>query len=202
MTRLGGLRRSLGELARTFRWPTKLEWRIARRYLRSRRGARTASLNTVISTGGVAVGVTALIVVLGVMNGLRNDLRERILVANPHLRVLTYGAGLRVDDWRQALAITRKRARRRRRRARSHQPGGNHRGPGLRRRSQPARVRPRHRQDGRHLAAAGHRQRRSHLQGDQAQRRRRHPSRHAAGGTSLRLSRGHHHPRSRHRGKE
>jgi lipoprotein-releasing system permease protein len=57
----------------------------------------------VISTGGVAVGVTALIVVLGVMNGLRNDLRERILVANPHLRVLTYGAGLRVDDWREAL---------------------------------------------------------------------------------------------------
>jgi lipoprotein-releasing system permease protein len=57
----------------------------------------------VISTGGVAVGVTALIVVLGVMNGLRNDLRERILVANPHLRVLTYGAGLRVDNWRQAL---------------------------------------------------------------------------------------------------
>jgi lipoprotein-releasing system permease protein len=61
----------------------------------------------VISTGGVAVGVTALIVVLGVMNGLRNDLRERILVANPHLRVLTYGAGLRVDDWRQALDTIR-----------------------------------------------------------------------------------------------
>jgi lipoprotein-releasing system permease protein len=97
----------LRELARTFRWPTKLEWRIARRYLRSRRGARTASLNTVISTGGVAVGVTALIVVLGVMNGLRNDLRERILVANPHLRVLTYGAGLRMDDWRNALRIVR-----------------------------------------------------------------------------------------------
>ena len=57
------------------------------------RNPRTASLNTVISTGGVAVGVTALIVVLGVMNGLRDDLRERILVANPHLRVLTYGAG-------------------------------------------------------------------------------------------------------------
>ena len=100
---MGGARQTLGELARTFRVASKLEWRIARRYLRSRRGARTASLNTVISTGGVAVGVTALIVVLGVMNGLRNDLRERILVANPHLRVLTYGAGLRVDDWRGAL---------------------------------------------------------------------------------------------------
>ena len=88
--------------------PSRLEWRLARRYLRSRRGSRTASLNTVISTGGVAVGVLALIVVLGVMNGLRDDLRERILVANPHLRVLTYGAGLRVDDWRHVLGIIRK----------------------------------------------------------------------------------------------
>jgi len=90
------------------RLPTKLEWRLARRYLRSRRSSRTASLNTVISTGGVAVGVMALIVVLGVMNGLRNDLRERILVANPHLRVLTFGAGLRMDDWRNVLAQVRK----------------------------------------------------------------------------------------------
>ena len=100
-------RNILQELGRTFRVPTRLEWRLARRYLRSRRGARTASLNTVISTGGVAVGVTALIVVLGVMNGLRNDLRERILVANPHLRVLTYGAGLRMDEWRKALRVVR-----------------------------------------------------------------------------------------------
>jgi lipoprotein-releasing system permease protein len=96
------------ELFTVIRWPSRLEWRIARRYLRSRRGSRTASLNTVISTGGVAVGVTALIVVLGVMNGLRNDLRERILVANPHLRILTYGAGLRLDDWRRVLGIIRK----------------------------------------------------------------------------------------------
>ena len=96
------------ELRASFRWPTKLEWRIARRYLRSRRNSRTASLNTVISTGGVAVGVTALIVVLGVMNGLRDDLRERILVANPHLRILTFGSGLRLDDWRSVLAEVRK----------------------------------------------------------------------------------------------
>jgi lipoprotein-releasing system permease protein len=90
------------------RWPRPLEWRIARRYLRSRRSSRTASLNTVISTGGVAVGVTALIVVLGVMNGLRDDLRQRILVANPHLRVLTFGAGLRMDDWQKVLQIVRR----------------------------------------------------------------------------------------------
>jgi hypothetical protein len=95
----------LRSLRTVLRLPTRLEWRIAGRYLRSRRNSRAASLNTVISTGGVIVGVTALIVVLGVMNGLRNDLRERILVANPHLRVLTYGAGLRVDDWRNAMKV-------------------------------------------------------------------------------------------------
>jgi lipoprotein-releasing system permease protein len=91
-----------------FHWPRPLEWRIARRYLRSRRTSRTASLNTIISTGGVAVGVTALIVVLGVMNGLRDDLRQRILVANPHLRILTFGAGLRMDDWQKVLQVVRR----------------------------------------------------------------------------------------------
>src|SRR3954466_13929081 len=100
--------KAIGDLAAVLRRPSSLEWQIARRYLRSRRTSRSASLNTVISTGGVAVGVPALIVVLGVMNGLRNDLRERILVANPHLRVLTFGAGLRMDDWQKTLQIVRK----------------------------------------------------------------------------------------------
>ncbi|HEU4699797.1 MAG TPA: ABC transporter permease [Gemmatimonadales bacterium] len=106
--RRGGLGRWLREWRAIFGRPSRLEVRIASRYLRSRRSTRVASLNTVISTGGVAVGVMALIVVLGVMNGLRNDLRERILVANPHLRILTYGAGLRMDDWREALERIRK----------------------------------------------------------------------------------------------
>jgi lipoprotein-releasing system permease protein len=83
------------------RWPSRLEREIALRYLKSRQSSARVSLITAIAIGGVAVGVGALIVVLGVMNGLRNDLRDRILVANPHLRVLTYGNGLRLDDWRR-----------------------------------------------------------------------------------------------------
>ena len=102
--RFSGERSGLWAIVRK---PSRLEWRIARRYLRSRRSSKAASLTTVISTGGVAVGVMALIVVLGVMNGLRNDLRQRILVANPHLRILTYGAGLRMDDWQKVLKIVR-----------------------------------------------------------------------------------------------
>ena len=77
----------------------------------------------------------ALIVVLGVMNGLRNDLRERILVANPHLRVLTFGAGLRMDDWRKALDDHPQAAGGRGRGTRGDQPGGHHGGAGLRRRA-------------------------------------------------------------------
>src|SRR4051794_6423524 len=89
-------------------FPSRLEWRLARRYLRSRRGSRTASLNTVISTGGGAGGGTALIVGLGGMKGLRGDLRERNLVANPPLRVLTFGSGPRVDDWQSVIREVRR----------------------------------------------------------------------------------------------
>src|SRR5207237_1514787 len=67
------------------------------------------SLITVIAVGGVTVGVAALVFVLGVMNGMQNDLREKILVVNPHLRVLTYGEGLRLDDWPAVLSKVRKR---------------------------------------------------------------------------------------------
>ncbi len=87
---------------------SRLELRIALRYLRSRRASRLLSLITVIAVGGVTVGVMALVVVLGVMNGLQEDLRNKILVANPHLRVLTYGEGLRLDDWRRVLDTVRR----------------------------------------------------------------------------------------------
>lgn len=73
----------LNGLGALLRWPTPLERRVARRYLQGRRRTRGASLQAVIATGGVAVGVMALVVVLGVMNGLRDELRDRILVASP-----------------------------------------------------------------------------------------------------------------------
>ncbi|MBI2402558.1 MAG: ABC transporter permease [Gemmatimonadetes bacterium] len=86
---------------------TRLELTIAGRYLRSRRSSRLVSLITLIATGGVTVGVMALIVVMGVMNGLQTDLREKILVASPHLRITTYGEGLRLDDWQPVLEKVR-----------------------------------------------------------------------------------------------
>jgi lipoprotein-releasing system permease protein len=87
---------------------TRLEFEIAWRYLRSRRGSRLLSLISVIAIGGVLVGVSALILIMGVMNGLQRDLREKILVGSPDVRVLTYGDDLRMESWRATLQKVRK----------------------------------------------------------------------------------------------
>ena len=39
---------------------------------------------------------------MGVMNGLQTDLREKILVGSPDIRVLTYGEALRMERWQEA----------------------------------------------------------------------------------------------------
>lgn len=85
----------------------RLEWFIGRRYLASRRGTRFLSLITLIAIGGVTVGVMALIVVIAVMTGLQSDLRDKILGVNPHIWVMTYGEGMRMEDWRGALETVR-----------------------------------------------------------------------------------------------
>ncbi len=82
-----------------------LQWRIARRYLSSRRGKGFLSLITLIAIGGVAVGVMALIVVIGVMSGLQEDLREKILGANAHGIVLEQSTVGRMEAWRSVLHI-------------------------------------------------------------------------------------------------
>jgi lipoprotein-releasing system permease protein len=61
---------------------------IALRYLRSKKRHRGISVNTLISVGGVAVGVMALLVVLSVMSGFHEDLQRKILGVNAHMVVL------------------------------------------------------------------------------------------------------------------
>src|SRR4030095_3525969 len=78
---------------------SRLELGIAWRYLRSRRGSKLLSLISVIAIGGVIVGVSALIVIIGVMNGLQTDLREKILIGSSDLRVLTYGPHRVMIGW-------------------------------------------------------------------------------------------------------
>lgn len=86
---------------------TRLEFSIAWRYLRSRRGAKLLSFISVIAIGGVMVGVSALIVIIGVMNGLQHDLREKILVGSPDIRVLTFGDDLKLPDWQKVIDTVR-----------------------------------------------------------------------------------------------
>jgi len=86
---------------------SNLELHIAWRYLRSRRGggSQLLSLITTIAIGGVIVGVSALIVIIGVMNGLQKDLREKILIGSPDVRVLTYGEDLSMSGWDSVLTL-------------------------------------------------------------------------------------------------
>jgi lipoprotein-releasing system permease protein len=87
---------------------SRLELGIAWRYLRSRRGSKLLSLISVIAIGGVVIGVSALIVIMGVMTGLQNDLREKILIGSPDVRVLNYGSDMVLKDWRPVLEKVRR----------------------------------------------------------------------------------------------
>jgi lipoprotein-releasing system permease protein len=58
-------------------------------------------LMTLISIGGVAIGVWALTVVLSVMSGFEGDLKQKILGHNAHGMVMKYGQN-DFTDWREA----------------------------------------------------------------------------------------------------
>jgi len=60
---------------------------IALRYLMAKRRSRVVSIITMISVAGVALGVTAMIVVLSVMGGFKKDLKEKILGTKAHIVV-------------------------------------------------------------------------------------------------------------------
>ena len=61
------------------------------RYLRAKGQRTNLSLFVWIGVGGVFLGVAALIVVLAVMTGFQDSIRDKIIEANPHL--LVFGLG-------------------------------------------------------------------------------------------------------------
>jgi lipoprotein-releasing system permease protein len=75
---------------------------IGLRYVRARSHKFFVSFITWVSLLCVCLGVTALIVILSVMNGLERDLRDRLLSLSAHARIFV-PAGGRAPDW-QALA--------------------------------------------------------------------------------------------------
>jgi lipoprotein-releasing system permease protein len=74
---------------------------IGLRYTRAKRRNHFISVIALISMLGIALGVTALIVVLSVMNGFQKELRERILGVASHLQLGE--AGNRLLPWRDVM---------------------------------------------------------------------------------------------------
>lgn len=66
------------------------EFFIASRYLFSRRKQTFIFIISLMSILGVAIGVGALVLVLGVYNGMSTDLRDKILGANAHGIVMSH----------------------------------------------------------------------------------------------------------------
>ncbi|MGE0383568.1 MAG: lipoprotein-releasing ABC transporter permease subunit [Gammaproteobacteria bacterium] len=74
---------------------------IGLRYTRARRRTHFISFISLTSMLGIALGVTALITVMSVMNGFDQELRTRILGMTAHATVLEPGSQLR--DWERVV---------------------------------------------------------------------------------------------------
>ena len=74
---------------------------IGLRYLKAKRKSTFISIITFISTAGVALGVMALIIVLAVMTGFEEDLKEKILGTNAHVVVIHNGTPM--EEYRQTM---------------------------------------------------------------------------------------------------
>lgn len=61
---------------------------VAIRYLRSRRKQVMLSIITAIAVGAVAVGVAALVLVMALMTGFREDMQSRILAGTAHMNLV------------------------------------------------------------------------------------------------------------------
>lgn len=70
------------------------EWFICLRYLKAKRKQAFISLITLISIAGVMVGVMALIIVLAVMTGFSEGLRDKILGINSHIVIQKMGGSI------------------------------------------------------------------------------------------------------------
>ena len=66
---------------------------IAKRYLTARSKRTFISIISLMSVMGVAIGVAALVIVMSVYNGVTEEMREKILGANPHVLVLASQPG-------------------------------------------------------------------------------------------------------------
>ena len=71
-----------------------LELEVALRYLRSR-PSRLVSSVSVLSVAGIALGVAALVVAMGLLSGYRREIREKLIGANAPIVVFPLSGGFR-----------------------------------------------------------------------------------------------------------
>jgi lipoprotein-releasing system permease protein len=81
------------------------ELHVALRYLLAKRKQAFISVISFVSTLGVTVGVTALVIALALMTGLQGEIRDRIVGANPHIYVWKTSG---IEDYRDESAILRR----------------------------------------------------------------------------------------------
>ena len=72
---------------------------IGLRYTRAKRRTQFISFITLTSVLGIALGVTALITVLSVMNGFEDELRQRILGMTSHATIT--GQSGQLENWQE-----------------------------------------------------------------------------------------------------
>ena len=81
------------------------EWFISFRYLRAKRKQTFISVISFISVTGVTLGVAALILVLSVMTGFTDGVRQQILGNVPHVLIQRFGEG--IDNPAKIVAIAK-----------------------------------------------------------------------------------------------
>ena len=77
---------------------SKLENKIALRYLRTRKKDGFLNVISTFSFIGISIGVAVLIIVMSVMNGFRTELINKIVGFNAHITVKPYEKKISIDD--------------------------------------------------------------------------------------------------------
>ena len=78
---------------------SKLERKIAFRYLKPKKKEGFLKVISIFSFTGIALGVAILIIVMSVMNGFRTELINKILGFNPHIIVKPYEKEINKEDF-------------------------------------------------------------------------------------------------------
>ena len=71
-----------------------------RRGLTGGRARKSVPMSVFVSVVGISVGVWALIVVISVLSGFQNDLKDKLVAYNPNVEVAARLAGDALPDWR------------------------------------------------------------------------------------------------------